>query len=442
MGGSGLRAATETAILNANYLAAPARRGASRCSTPAPTAWSPTRRSSTCGRRSRQRAGITNEDVAKRLIDHGFHAPTMSWPVAGTLMIEPTESESKAELDRFCDAMLAIRRRSRWSRRGTWPRDDNPLVNAPHPAEDLLADDWEHAYPRDVAAYPSAGRAPTSTGRRSAGSTTPTGTATWCAPARRPSAFAATKGALFAVSRSIEALAGQLADGGDPFAIIALFEDASYFAHERRRYARLAAAGTVIVGFVGAGRDVELPPGVHHLDVAPDEPLSQEWSVLVLAPAVAAGLVATDLHTTVASRSLERGRLFGPQVSSDPAWVLEQAERLLPGVDAEVAAAALALGRAAADREPSRGEPWKRRSSSPGPIQFGTRASLRTTTIYHFLFVPLSIGLAPLVAIFHTQYVRTGRSATAGWRSSGASSSSSSSRWASSPASCRSSSSA
>jgi diguanylate cyclase (GGDEF)-like protein len=166
----------------------------------------------------------------------------------------------------------------------------------------------------------------------------------------------ATKGALFAVSRSIEALAGQLADGGDPFAIIALFEDASYFAHERRRYADLAAAGTVIVGFVGAGRDVELPPGVHHLDVAADEPLSQEWSVLVLAPAVAAGLVATDLHTTVASRSLERGRLFGPQVSSDPAWVLEQAERLLPGVDAEVAAAALALGRAAADREPSRGE--------------------------------------------------------------------------------------
>jgi diguanylate cyclase (GGDEF)-like protein len=166
----------------------------------------------------------------------------------------------------------------------------------------------------------------------------------------------ATKGALFAVSRSIEALAEQLADGGDPFAIVALFEDASYFAHERARYARLAAAGTVIVGFVGAGRDVDLPPAVHHLDVAPDEPLSQEWSVLVLAPTVAAGLVATDLHTTVASRSLERGRLFSPVVSSDPAWVLEQAERLLPGVDAEVAAAALELGRAAADREPSRGE--------------------------------------------------------------------------------------
>lgn len=166
----------------------------------------------------------------------------------------------------------------------------------------------------------------------------------------------ATKGALFAVSRSIEALAGQLAAGGDPFAIVALFEDASYFAFERRRYARLADAGTVIVGFVGAGSEVDLPPGVHHLDVDPDEPRSQEWSVLVLAPAVAAGLVATDLHTAVASRSLERGRLFGPQVSCDPGWVVEQAERLLPGVDAEVAASALALGRAAVNREPSRGE--------------------------------------------------------------------------------------
>ncbi len=166
----------------------------------------------------------------------------------------------------------------------------------------------------------------------------------------------ATKGALFAVSRSIEALAGQLADGGDPFAIVALFEDASYFTHERHRYARLAAAGTVVVGFVGAGSDVELPPGVHHLDVAPDDPLSQEWSVLVLAPAVAAGLVATDLHTAVASRSLERGRLFSPQVSSDPGWVLDEAERLLHGVDAEVATTALELGRAVADRAPSRGE--------------------------------------------------------------------------------------
>ncbi len=166
----------------------------------------------------------------------------------------------------------------------------------------------------------------------------------------------ATKGALFAVSRSIEALAEQLADGGDPFAVVALFEDASYFEFERRRYARLAAAGTVIVGFVGAGRDVEMPEGVHALDVDPADPLSQEWSVLVLAPAVAAGLVATDLHTTVASRSLERGRLFSPLVASDPGWVLEQAERLLPGVDAEVAATVMELGRAVADRQASRGE--------------------------------------------------------------------------------------
>lgn len=166
----------------------------------------------------------------------------------------------------------------------------------------------------------------------------------------------ATKGALFAVSRSIEALAEQLAAGGDPFAVVALFEDASYFAFERRRYARLARAGTVLVGFVGAGSEVALPPGVHPLDVEPETALSEEWSVLVLAPAVAAGLVATDLHTAVATRSLERGRLFAPQVSSDPGWVLEQAERLLGGVDAEVAATALELGRAVVDREPSRGE--------------------------------------------------------------------------------------
>ncbi len=166
----------------------------------------------------------------------------------------------------------------------------------------------------------------------------------------------ATKRSLFAVSRSIESLAEQLAAGGDLFALIALFEDASYFEHERERYTRLAAAGTVIVGFTGAGSQHPLPPGVHALDVAPDDPLAEEWSVLVLGPAVSAGLVATDLNTVVAARSLERGRLFSPAVSSDAGWVVEQAERILAGADPEVAATALELGRAGRDRRPHRGE--------------------------------------------------------------------------------------
>jgi len=166
----------------------------------------------------------------------------------------------------------------------------------------------------------------------------------------------ASKRSLFAVSRSIEALAEQLAAGGDVFALIALFEDASYFEHERARYTRLAAAGTVIVGFTGAGSQHPLPAGIHALDVAADDPRAEEWSVLVLAPAVIAGLVATDLHTVVAARSLERGRLFSPAVSSDATWVIEQAERILAGADTEVAATALELGRAAADRRPHRGE--------------------------------------------------------------------------------------
>ena len=166
----------------------------------------------------------------------------------------------------------------------------------------------------------------------------------------------ATKRALFAVSRSLESLAEQLAAGGDTFALIALFEDASYFEHERARYTRLAAAGTVVVGFTGAGSDHPLPTGIHPLDVAADDPLAEEWSVLVLAPAVTAGLVATDLHSVVAARSLERGRLFSPAVSSDAGWVVEQAERILAGADREVAARALELGRAAAERRPHRGE--------------------------------------------------------------------------------------
>jgi len=100
-------------------------------------------------------AGLTVTDVAKRLIDYGFHAPTMSFPVAGTLMVEPTESEDLAELDRFCDAMIAIRREIDQVAAGVWPADDNPLVNAPHTAEMVTADEWPHPYPRSLAAYPT-----------------------------------------------------------------------------------------------------------------------------------------------------------------------------------------------------------------------------------------------------------------------------------------------
>ena len=98
-------------------------------------------------------AGIEAEDVAKRLMDYGFHAPTMSFPVAGTLMIEPTESESKAELDRFCDAMIAIREEIAAVEAGTLPKDDNPLKNAPHTAAVVMAETWEHAYSREQAAF-------------------------------------------------------------------------------------------------------------------------------------------------------------------------------------------------------------------------------------------------------------------------------------------------
>ena len=106
-------------------------------------------------------SGIGAEDVAKRLIDYGFHAPTLSFPVAGTLMIEPTESEPRAELDRFCDAMIAIRheiaRVEAGPDNGGWPRDDNPLKHAPHTAGSLLKAEWAHPYTREEAAYPVAG---------------------------------------------------------------------------------------------------------------------------------------------------------------------------------------------------------------------------------------------------------------------------------------------
>ncbi|MCO4317849.1 aminomethyl-transferring glycine dehydrogenase [Phyllobacterium sp. 21LDTY02-6] len=153
MGGAGLKRATEMAILNANYIA-------QRLQEVYPVLFK--------GRNGRvahecildtrvlkERAGVSVEDIAKRLIDYGFHAPTMSWPIAGTLMVEPTESESKREIDRFCDAMIAIAAEAEKVAKGEWPREDNPLVNAPHPAEDVLADDWSHPYSRAVASMPA-----------------------------------------------------------------------------------------------------------------------------------------------------------------------------------------------------------------------------------------------------------------------------------------------
>ena len=154
MGANGLRRATEVAILNANYIAARLEpyypilyRGAQgfvahECILDT--------------RVLKEETGITVDDIAKRLIDYGFHAPTMSFPVAGTLMVEPTESESLAEIDRFCDAMIAIHDEAMRVKNGEWPADDNPLVNAPHPADDVIDDEWHHAYTRRVAAHPSA----------------------------------------------------------------------------------------------------------------------------------------------------------------------------------------------------------------------------------------------------------------------------------------------
>jgi glycine dehydrogenase len=154
MGSDGLRAATESAILAANYVA---RRLASHF----PVLY--TGRHGLVAhecildlRPLKETSDVTVEDVAKRLMDYGFHAPTMSFPVGGTLMIEPTESESKAELDRFVAAMLAIREEIRAIEDGRMDREDNPLKNAPHTAAALLTDEWEHGYSREQAAYPLA----------------------------------------------------------------------------------------------------------------------------------------------------------------------------------------------------------------------------------------------------------------------------------------------
>ncbi|QSB24781.1 aminomethyl-transferring glycine dehydrogenase [Curtobacterium sp. 24E2] len=155
MGLEGLTRATEAAVLGANYIAARLRDAfpvlytgedglvAHECILDL--------------RPLRDTTGITVDDVAKRLVDYGFHAPTMSFPVAGTLMVEPTESEDLAELDRFVDAMLAIRAEASAVERGEWPADDNPLVHAPHTASSVISGEWEHAYTREQAVYPLPG---------------------------------------------------------------------------------------------------------------------------------------------------------------------------------------------------------------------------------------------------------------------------------------------
>ena len=165
MGGDGLLRATETAILNANYVAArlaphypvlyrgPGGLVAHECILDL--------------RPITQRTGVTADDVTKRLVDFGFHAPTVSFPVAGTLMVEPTESEDLAELDRFCDAMIAIRDEIRAVEAGEWAVEDSPLRHAPHPAADVVITSGRTRTASRRRSPPASTRSgPTSTGRR------------------------------------------------------------------------------------------------------------------------------------------------------------------------------------------------------------------------------------------------------------------------------------
>jgi len=154
MGAEGLKRASEVAMLNANYIA-----DQLKDDFPVLYTGENDRVAHECIidiRPLQETAGISVDDIAKRLIDYGFHAPTMSFPVPGTLMIEPTESEALAELDRFCAAMKQIRAEIDQVSTGAFPQDDNPLHNAPHTADMVCADDWSHPYSRELAAYPLA----------------------------------------------------------------------------------------------------------------------------------------------------------------------------------------------------------------------------------------------------------------------------------------------
>jgi glycine dehydrogenase len=153
MGGEGLKKATQVAILNANYVA---RRLSEHYEILYTGANGLVAHECIIDCRPLKTAGVEVEDVAKRLMDFGFHAPTMSWPVAGTLMIEPTESESRPELDRFCDALIAIREEARAVESGAMDRKDNPLKNAPHTMDMVIATEWSHPYSREQAAFPAA----------------------------------------------------------------------------------------------------------------------------------------------------------------------------------------------------------------------------------------------------------------------------------------------
>ena len=153
MGSEGLKKASQVAILNANYIAYKLKnhfpilykgktgKVAHECIIDI--------------RKIKSETGISEEDIAKRLIDFGFHAPTMSWPVHGTMMIEPTESESLSELNRFCDTLIKIKEEIEKIKSGEFDKSDNPIKNAPHTHVELASNDWKHKYSREEAAYPS-----------------------------------------------------------------------------------------------------------------------------------------------------------------------------------------------------------------------------------------------------------------------------------------------
>ena len=153
MGAEGLKKASQVAILNANYISKKLNE------------YFPVLYTGKNGKVAHEciidirpikaETGITEEDIAKRLIDFGFHAPTMSWPVAGTMMIEPTESESLRELDRFCDALITIKKEIDKVKSGEYDKIDNTIKNAPHTDVELVSNEWKHKYSREEAAYPS-----------------------------------------------------------------------------------------------------------------------------------------------------------------------------------------------------------------------------------------------------------------------------------------------
>ena len=153
MGSEGLKLATQIAILNANYVA-------HKLKNHFPILYKGTNGNVAHEciidiRSIKNDTGVTEEDIAKRLIDFGFHAPTMSWPVPGTMMIEPTESESLQELDRFCDCLIKIKEEIDKIKSGDFDKNDNPIKNAPHTDLELASNKWEHKYSREEAAYPS-----------------------------------------------------------------------------------------------------------------------------------------------------------------------------------------------------------------------------------------------------------------------------------------------